>query len=43
MLTNGRIGFWDNSLNGIVIFNPYDPDLGTVFRPDSGYNYFLKQ
>jgi hypothetical protein len=33
--------FWDDATDTVVIFNPADPDLGTAFPPDDGYQFFL--
>jgi hypothetical protein len=32
--------FWDDATKSIIIINPGAKDLGTVFKPDSGYKYF---
>jgi len=34
--------FWDEETGTVVIFNPADPDLGTAFPPDEGYQFFLE-
>ena len=33
--------FWDDATGTIVIFDPTNPDLGTAFPPDDGYQFFL--
>ena len=39
-LGNGRTAYWDNSTGTVVIHNPNAGDLGTVFQPQNGINYF---
>jgi len=39
-LSNGRVAFWDPDTGVVVIIDPRSPDLGTVFRPRQGRNYF---
>jgi uncharacterized protein YukE len=38
----GRIAYWDAAHDAIVIVSPRDADLGTVFVPDTGYDYFVQ-
>jgi hypothetical protein len=39
----GRFGYWDAAHDAIVVIDPTHPDLGTVFLPGPGYDYFLDQ
>ena len=39
-LDRGRTAYWDESSQSVVITNPRDADLGTVFRPPKGRRYF---
>jgi len=32
--------FWDHGTGTVVIFDPANPDLGTAFPPDDGYQFF---
>jgi len=38
--SNGRIAYWDNSQEVIVIYNPKDADFGTTFVPTEWKTYF---
>ena len=40
-LNNGRTAWWNDSHQTVVIFDPNHADLGTAFKPDDGYQYFL--
>ena len=37
---HGKTAYWDPSTDTIVIFDPGNRDLGTVFRPELGRRYF---
>jgi filamentous hemagglutinin len=39
-LSNGRVAYWDNSTNMVVIYDPNSSDWGTAFRPTDGRIYF---
>ena len=41
-MDDGRTAWWDDSLEIIVIHDPYSPDKGTAFKPDDGKDYFNK-
>src|SRR3989304_5899390 len=40
-LSNGRTAFWDEATGTVIIVDPSHVDLGTVFRPPTGIQYFL--
>lgn len=40
-LVNGRTAYYDKLSNTLVIHDPNHVDLGTVFRPITGENYFI--
>ena len=42
-LQRGRTAYWDEATQSVVIRNPADSDLGTVFRSGSGRTYFDKE
>jgi hypothetical protein len=48
-LERSRIAFWDDQTDAVVFYDPNNPDLGTVFRPDPNafpnpkLDYFDKQ
>lgn len=42
-LARGRMAFWDDASQTIVIFDPYRVDQGTAFIPDHGLRYFLEE
>ena len=39
-LAGGRVAFWNDSKNAVVIYNPSAIDKGTVFIPTNGKAYF---
>jgi RHS repeat-associated protein len=39
-LRRGRIAYWDEATQTVVIYDPSRADLGTVFRPTNGRAYF---
>jgi RHS repeat-associated protein len=39
-LSKGRTGYWDAATGSVVIHDPRNADLGTVFRPTNGRQYF---
>jgi hypothetical protein len=41
--TDGKNFFWDNRLGSIIIHDPKNKDLGTVFKPTSGKTYYFEQ
>lgn len=41
-LSNGREAWYDSADNTLVIYDPKSPDLGTVFRPVNGVDYYGK-
>jgi filamentous hemagglutinin len=40
ILSNERIGYWDDKTQSVVVYNPNAADKGTFFRPRNGKNYF---
>ena len=42
-LNRGRMAFWDDASQTIVIHDPYRVDQGTAFIPDHGLQYFLEE
>lgn len=39
-LSGGRVAFWDDTKQVIVIYNPNAVDKGTIFIPRAGRAYF---
>ena len=39
-LNRGRVAYWSDEVQAIVIVSPSDPDGGTAFRPVHGRAYF---
>jgi filamentous hemagglutinin len=39
-LSNGRVAYWDNATQTVVIRNPHAVDGGTAFKPKQGRSYF---
>ncbi len=39
-LSDGRMAYWNDGEQAIVITNPNDPDGGTAFKPSGGKRYF---
>jgi len=37
-LENGRSVFWNSDQDFLVIVNPVDPDMGTAYWPEGGFN-----
>jgi filamentous hemagglutinin len=40
ILSNGRIAYWDDANQTVVIRNPSAADGGTAFKPTQGKTYF---
>lgn len=40
---DGRIAFWNDEKEVIVIYNPNGLDVSTAFRPPNGKEYFIKK